>query len=566
MPVRSVQIEEATHGNDGLPGGTVTFVFTDIEGSTRMARALGPRYRDVLADHRRLLRECLRSERGAELLTEGDSFFVVFADAAAALRACVRAQRALAAHPWPSEQARPRVRMGVHTGYAVPCRGEYASAEVHRAARIAAAASGDQVLCSQATAVAADRYLRSGEVCLLDLGAHRLRGFDDRIHLRQVTAGGLRRDFPPPRTVDGRTGNLPAAVGRFVGRAPERMELAVLVREHRLVTVWGTGGVGKTRLAVEVARDVADGYPAGAWFCDLAGADRPEQVGQLLAGSVGVPAGCGQSPVDAVVEHLAGRECLLVLDTAERQRAASAALVSHLLATCPGMSVLVTSRRPLGVPGEVVWRLAPLSVDGPDSDAVALLAERAPGVAARACGDTPPPGLARLARYLGGSPLAMELAAPWLRTMPPGLLVQRLAATAGALLVEPLGRADPVGVDGPVPARHTCLAASLDWSLRLVRPESQRLLRELAAWPGRAELSAVEWLTTGWLDQPATCAALAELVDSSLLEAELTGTSARYRVPEPVRWAVRRNAGEPADPVVAPGRTRRRDLRPSGRA
>ncbi|MGA8114265.1 MAG: adenylate/guanylate cyclase domain-containing protein, partial [Actinocatenispora sp.] len=548
VPVRSEPIDETTHGDHGLPSGVVTFLFTDIEGSTRLARALGPLYREVLADHRRLLRDCLRSERGAELLTEGDSFFAVFADADAALRACVRAQRALAAHRWPSLDARPRVRMGLHTGYAEARRGEYASAEVHRAARVAAAAAGDQVLCSAATALAARQYLRTGEVRLLDLGTHRLRGFDDRTGIHQVTAGGLRRDFPPPRTVDGRTGNLPASPGRFVGRDPERMELAMLAREHRLVTVWGAGGVGKTRLAVEVARDVAGSYPTGAWFCDLAGAQHEDRVEQLLAESLGVCAGCGQSATDAVTEHLAGSESLLVVDSGERQRPAVAALVAHLLASCPGITVLATSRQPLGVPGELVWHLGPLRADGADSDAVSLLADRAAGAGLRPGGvPSRPADLERLARYLGGLPLAMELAAPWLRTLPAGLLLERLAASDGAPLVDPLGRPTPRHDAGPLPSRHACLGASLDWSCRLLRPDAERLLRRLAGWPGRVDLAAVEWLTAGWLDQAQTCAALAELVDASLLEPELTDITAGYRMLEPVRWAVRRRSEDPPD-------------------
>ncbi len=555
MPARTELIDDSVAGTTGLPSGVVTFLFTDIEGSTRLARALGPTYRQVLADHRRLMRDCLRTDGGAELLTEGDSFFAVFADAGAALHACVRAQQALAAHPWPRAGARPKVRMGLHTGYAEARDGEYVSAEVHRAARVAAAAAGDQVLCSTATARAAGEYLRTGEVRLADLGAHRLRGFDDRTGIHQVLAGGLPRDFPPPRTQDGRSDNLPLPVSGFVGRGPERVELAVLASEHRLVTVWGVGGVGKTRLATEVARDIASRYPAGAWFCDLAGADTPEEVQRLIAGALGIRPGYGQSPVAALLEYLADRRCLLLVDSCERQRPAVATLLARLLAGCPGLTVLATSRAPLGVPGELVWRLAPLRTDEADSDAPALLVSRVGGGTDRRRTD-----LARLARLLGGLPLAIELAVPWLRSLPPVLVVERLTTTAGALLVG-AGAAGTLlpgagsgsaarPADGPLPERHTSLAANLDWSYRLLGPDAAGLLRRLAVWPGRASLPAVEWLTSGWLDRAGTCAVVAELVDAALLEADMTDTTVSYRVLDPVRWAARQLA-ERADESAA---------------
>ena len=203
-------------GRVHLPSGLVTFLFTDIEGSTRLAQMLGPGYRPVLTEHRRLLRATLAARGGVELFTEGDSFFVAFEDASAAVDACVTAQRALVAHDWPHPDATPRVRMGLHTGHAVPLAGEYASPEVHRAARIAAAAHGGQVLCSAATAHHAAPL--PAEAHLLDLGLHRLRGFDDRERLFQLIAPGLERQFPRPRTVDEAQHNLPTQVTSFVGR------------------------------------------------------------------------------------------------------------------------------------------------------------------------------------------------------------------------------------------------------------------------------------------------------------------------------------------------------------
>src|SRR4051812_48697275 len=246
-------------------------MFTDIEGSTRLARMLGETYGAVLGAHRTVLRNAVRSHGGVELFTEGDSFFIAFSDASAAVAASVAAQRALLAHEWATPEVRPKVRMGLHTGWAVPSGGEYASAEVHRAARVAAAAHGGQVLCSEATALAVTtwspgsvatggagdvgRYEAVGHPCrpeaagdtdLLDLGSFRLRGFDDAERLFQIVAPGLERDFPRPRTPGAAAHNLPAPVTTFVGRQAEVAAVTELVSTRRLVTVAGPGGVGKT--------------------------------------------------------------------------------------------------------------------------------------------------------------------------------------------------------------------------------------------------------------------------------------------------------------------------------
>src|SRR5262245_15477537 len=220
-----------------LPSGLVTFLFTDIEGSTRLAQLLGAQYRPVLADHREILRRALGSGDGVALFTEGDSVVAAFPDANAAVRACAEAQQALAAHDWPQPQARPRVRMGLHSGYAEPVAGEYATPEVHRAARVASAAHGGQVLCSGATARLATDL--GEDMSLLDLGLFQLRGFDDRERLYQLVADKLDRDFPRPRTPAAAPHNLPAPPTPFVGRQVESAELAALLTRHRLVTVVG---------------------------------------------------------------------------------------------------------------------------------------------------------------------------------------------------------------------------------------------------------------------------------------------------------------------------------------
>ncbi|HEU5109437.1 MAG TPA: adenylate/guanylate cyclase domain-containing protein, partial [Micromonosporaceae bacterium] len=539
-----------------LPSGLVTFLFTDIEGSTRLAQMLGAGYRPVLSEHRRLLRRTLVG-RGAELFTEGDSFFVAFDDAATALDACRSAQRALAEHEWPTDEATPRVRMGLHTGLAEPLGGEYASPEVHRAARIAAAAHGGQVLCSAATARHAGP-LPPG-TSLLDLGLHRLRGFDDRERLFQLLAPGLERQFPRPRTDGTASSNLPVQVTPFVGREAERAELEALVATHRLVTVVGAGGAGKTRLAVEVA--AAAGQPDGIWFVDLASVTDPGLVAVTIAAVLGLRPEPGRPMLDSLVEYAANRQLLLVLDTCDAQLGAAAEVAARLLTGGNGVRVLATSREPFGVPGEVVWRIPSLSMapgpGGEPSDAVALLAER---TAAARGGRPVEPGelssLSSVAARLDGLPLAIELAAARLRVLSAVQLAERLDDILGTLdagrLDHQAERAEHDPSTGAAVAdaapgwhgtqRHRTMQATVTWSYRTLGSGAARLLRWLSVFAGPVDLSTVEWLLE---DDPLD--PLAVLVDKSLIHAEPGVGGTLYRMLDPIRaYAARRlvDAGE----------------------
>ncbi|WP_174535275.1 ATP-binding protein [Micromonospora chalcea] len=557
-----------------LPSGWVTFVFTDIEGSTRLARMLGPVYRPVLHEHRRLLRDTLAGTDGAELLTEGDSFFLAFPDAAAAVHACLTAQRALAGHDWPNPDATPRVRMGLHTGYAEPRDGEYASPEVHRAARVAAAAHGGQVLCSAATARHAEP-LPDG-VSLLDLGLHRLRGFDDRERLFQLVAPGLERRFPRPRTADATAHNLPTQVTSFVGRQAERAELGRLVEAYRLVTVLGAGGAGKTRLAVELASGIVEDYPDGVWFVDIAAVTDPGLVAFEIAAVLGLRPEPGRPMLDTLVEYAAPRRMLVLLDTCDAQTAASAEVISRLLAGGRGVRVLATSRESFGVPGEVVWRIPPLSVDeGPDggSDAVALLLDRtAVARGGRAPEAAEQADLHRVVRRLDGLPLAIELAAARLRVLSAGQLAERLDDMLGTLdagreTAEPPpveagwsgNQQDTVdlvaaatGAAPPTPAsravqrsaseRHLTIQATVTWSYRTLGARSARLLRWMAVFAGPVDLPTVQWLLGEDPLDP-----LSVLVDKSMVLAEPHASGSTYRMLDPIRaYAARRlvEAGE----------------------
>ncbi|MCU7730172.1 adenylate/guanylate cyclase domain-containing protein [Actinoplanes sp. KI2] len=637
-------------GRTELPSGLVTFIFTDIEGSTRLARMLGDDYCSVLRAHRTLLRGVLRDFDGVEMFTEGDSFFVAFRDAGAALAACVEAQRRLSAHEWPFPDAMPRVRMGMHTGYAKPIGDEYASIEVHRAARVAAAAHGGQILCSgstalavltagvvvpfeasipaapqlvtagaaataapgsatevsgsvgpaaaapdstglaaaamsgSATAVSGSAAAMSGSaaavsgsavampgsagampgsagavpgsagagagpvaeclsgVDLLDLGPHRLRGFDDDERLFQVMAAGLDRDFPRPRTPGAARHNLPAPLTSFVGRRAELSELSELLTRHRIVTITGPGGAGKTRLSLALGEQALPAYPQGIWTVDAVSA--ATGLAPALAAALGLRAEPGRPVLDTLLEECAGRRMLLLLQTCDAAPTACAGLVQRLLAACPGVDVLVTGRQPLGVYGEVVWRIPPLS----PADAFTLLSERSE--AARGGRQAPVEEsveLAGVAARLEGSPLAIELAAARMRLFSAEQLVARLDDPIAAL--DPIN-SDPINSDlitadpgeiepgergeiepgerGEIEPgeRHTSLTACLDWSYRTLSVRSAALLRRLSVFAGTVDLPTVEWCG------PDAIGSLSELTEKSLIEVV---PGPRYRMSEQVR-------------------------------
>jgi class 3 adenylate cyclase len=432
-----------------LPSGWVTFGFTDIEGSTRLVQLLGPGYRTVLHRCREVLRETVLAHLGVEVEAWGDSSFVAFPDAAAALAACRSAQQALADELWPAAYARPQVRMGLHSGHARPANNEYASPEVHRAARIAAAAHGGQVLCSAATAQTASPL--PDRLGLWDLGLHRLRGFDGRERLFQLVAEGWEPRFPRPRTEPAPPHNLPSPVTSFVGRRVEQRRLAELVSSYRLVTVVGTAGVGKSRLAVQVAGALVDSYPDGVWFLDLATVADPDGAALTLAATLGLRAEPGRSVWQTLADFVTGRRMLLVLDRCDAQPGVVAPLVSRLLAGGPAVRVMATGRDPIGVAGEAVWRLPPLSLaagDGELSDAAALLADRA--AAARggsAVAATERPYLAEVAARLAGLPLAIERVAGQLRVLTAGQLAARLLVPS-----DPFGDWDTIEVHHRVAA------------------------------------------------------------------------------------------------------------------
>lgn len=455
------------------PRGTVSFLFTDVEGSTRLLQALGrERYGEVLREHRRLLREVWDRHDGYEVDTEGDAFLVAFAHASNAVAAAVDAQRALAAAEWPDGHEL-RVRIGIHTGEATERDGDYVGIAVHRAARIAAAANGGQVLVSETTrALSADE--RVAAASLHSLGLHRLKDFDEPAAIYQLGEGS----FPPLKTVSNT--NLPRPASSFVGREREIGEVVSLVREGvRLVTLSGPGGSGKTRLAIEAAADVVGEMTAGVFWVALATVRDPalvtETIGQVLGAR------------DDLAVHIGSRQLLLVLDNLEQVIDAAAKLVA-LLTACPNLQLLVTSRELLRVQAETDYPVPPL--DTPE--AVKLFGQRAQL--------DPDSTIAELCVRLDNLPLAVELAAARTRVLTPAKILERLTQRLDLLKS---GRdADP---------RQQTLRATIAWSHDLLAEGERRLFARLAVFAGGCTLEAAEDVIDADIDT------LQSLVDKSLV-------------------------------------------------
>jgi class 3 adenylate cyclase len=463
-----------------LPTGTVTFLFTDIEGSIRLLQRLGDAYRAVQDDHARIMRRAIDEGGGVAIRTEGDSFFAVFADHAAAVRAAVTAQRDLAAHPWP--QGMPlRVRMGLHTGRGELGGDDYLGIDVNQAARIAAAGHGGQVLLSEATESLVRHDLPDG-VTIRDLGEHRLKDLDHPVRIHDLVIEGLPAEFPPLKTLDVPS-TLPSPLTSFVGREREAEQVAELLRASRLVTLIGPGGTGKTRLAVEVARRSVDAFPDGSYFVDLSPITDPMLVPDSIASALRfLPERSGRSVLEILQDHLRDRKALLLLDNFE-QVLPGADTVAALLEAAPRIRVLATSRSPLGLSGEQAFPVPPLGIlDAADdvaalrqSEAVSLFVDRATAVdPSFSLADEDVPIVAAICARLDGLPLAIELAASRVRLLPPRQLLERL---------EP---ALPMLVGGPrdAPERQRTLEAAIGWSYDLLDEGGRILFRRLSVFAG----------------------------------------------------------------------------------
>jgi predicted ATPase/class 3 adenylate cyclase len=476
----------------GLPSGTVIMLLTDIEGSTRILREIGDdRYGRLLADHHRLVIGAGRARGGWLVDTHGDAVFMVFTHAANAVNGAVAAQCALQTHVWPVPAL--RVRMGLHTGTIDIRETGYIGAALHVAARITDAANGDQILVSSVTADLVLGALPPGTT-MADLGVFQLRDVAHPMRLLRVQNDELRADDRPPRARADRPAgaNLPVELTTFVGRHGEMNELAQLVPTHRLLTLTGIGGIGKTRVAVEAARQVAGDFDDSVFFVPLSSILQPSQVLNAVAERVGARTEGVQSVVDTVLDRLGMAHCLLVIDNFEHVIDA-APVIGTLLERCPHLHVLATSRQPLGLRGEQEFPIAPLALPDAgytsdqdvliESPAIQLFVDRA---RARRPGfrldERTTPAVVELCRRLDGIPLAIELAAARAGVLPSAEMLQRLSTL------------DVSAQSIDTPARHRTLRATLDWSENLLHEDERLVAARLTVFAGGGDLDAVEYV------------------------------------------------------------------------
>jgi predicted ATPase/class 3 adenylate cyclase len=514
-----------------LPSGLVTFCFTDIEASTQLNQHLGERFGALIAEHDALIRRAVAGRDGVVVKSLGDGLFLAFADSRQAVLACREAQRALTSHSWP-DGVTVRVRMGLHTGEALPHGGDYTAVAVHQAERVSGAAHGGQILLSEATVRAAG-HLPAG-LALRALGSFRLKGFAEPTRLFQLEAEDLERRFPAARAVPAAAHNVPTLLPSFVGREAEIQSLGRLLDQQRLVSVVGPGGVGKTRLVLEFARLRAERFRDGVWVALLADTEDSSDVSLRVADALGVRDQSGSTIEQTLVDWLVDRDVLLVIDNCEHVAEEVAGLVDRLLSSCGALRLLATSREPLRVPGERVWRIPPLGM--PDSDdqdlrtwktasAALLFADRArdatPGFP---LDDTTLPVVAQLCRDLDGLPLALELAAARLRHLTLMQLAGRLSDRLRLL----------TGGPRTAHSRHQTIRALLEWSYEPLGEPERLLFRRVAVFRGSFSLEAAEALCGR--GQPGSDAldvldGLGDLVDRSLVTlTELPDGEPGYRL------------------------------------
>jgi predicted ATPase/class 3 adenylate cyclase len=518
-----------------LPTGTVTFLFTDSEGSTNLLRELSDKYADALADYRRLLRDAFQARDGHEVDTQGDAFFVAFPRARDAIAAAIAAQRAVFAHAWPGG-AGLRVRMGLHTGEPLSADTGYVGMDVHRAARICAAGHGGQILLSETTSILVEEDLPEG-VSLRDLGEHRLKDLTRPQHLSQVVAADLPVDFPPLKSLNVFPNNLPTQLTSFIGREQEIVEVKGLLSKTRLLTLTGPGGAGKTRLALQVAAEVLEDFTDGVWLVELAPLSDPDLVAQTVASAINVREQPGRPILTTLSEYLQPKRLLLVLDNCEQVLAACARVSDTLLRASSNMRILTTSREALGIAGETSWRVPSLSLPDPQHlpslerlsayEAVRLFIDRAVAVLPTfTVTKENAPWIAQVCHRLDGIPLAVELAAVRVK----GLSVEQIATR-----LDDRFRLLTGGSRTALP-HHQTLRAAMDWSYDLLSEPERIALRRLAAFAAGFALDAAEAVCGGdGLDASEVLDLLMHLVDKSLVVAEEQGGEARYRLLETVQ-------------------------------
>jgi predicted ATPase/class 3 adenylate cyclase/DNA-binding XRE family transcriptional regulator len=532
-------------GGAGGWAGTLTFLFTDIEGSTALLqRVSGDVYARVLAEHHAVIRSALAAHGGQEVVMQGDGFFAVFSSPRACVAAVLEMQQALQAREWPGGE-QVRVRMGIHCGEAAQTAAGLVGLDIHRAARIGAVAHGGQVLVSEPAAALVRDWLPEG-VALADLGVHRLKDLGRPERLFQLQAADLQAEFPPLRSLGNPAllNNLPARLASFVGRDRELAEVRALAGSSRLVTLTGAGGSRKTRLALQAAADLLDGSGDGVWLAELAPVTDQDGVPAAIAGALRIPPQPGRDVLDTMADALAPQDILIVLDNCEHLIDGCAKSAEAILQRCPKAHVIATSREPLGIAGETIYRVPPLSLPREDDsasaagscDAVALLATRAAAQGASLDLDGDALGLAvSVCRRLDGMPLAIELAAARLRSMSLADLHDRLDQRLRLL----------TGGSRTALERQQTLRAAVSWSYSLLNSAEQVLLARLSVFAGSFDLPAAEAVCGyGAVGAVEVTGLLGSLVDKSLVVAEPGGGTLRYRLLETIRlFAAERLAG-----------------------
>lgn len=517
-----------------FPSGTVTFLFADIEGSTELLQAHPERYEEILTVYRAIATGAVERWDGSVVDHPGDGVFAAFTRAADAVRAAIEVRSEAAGAQWPNG-VELRVRMGLHTGEPSLGAVGYVGIDVHRAVRIASAAHGGQILCSRATHELVEATRPKG-VTLRDLGEHRLKDLLRSERLYQVDSSGAPREFPPIRSLEGYRHNLPLQANDIIGRDLDTEEIRRLLESKRLVTLFGPGGIGKTRLALDSAAGIVDRFRDGIWYVELAPLTDPELLAQTVAAVVGVREHSDSRIEDLLVEYLRSRELLVLLDNCEHLVEACASLTENLLRHCPGVRVLATSLEALGIAGEQVKRVPPLGVPSAEqtdletigrSEAVRLFVERARSLdESFDLGEGNAAALAEICRRLDGIPLAVELAASRTRLLSVEEIARRLddrfrLLTGGRRTALP---------------RQQTLKALIDWSYGLLSGSEQAMLRRLSVFCCGWTLDAAEAVCAdGAVDSGEVLDLVAALIDKSLVVVEAGGGGTSYRLLETIR-------------------------------
>jgi len=523
-------------GRRDLPAGTVTLLFTDIEGSTHLLQQVGSRYTDVLTEYRHLQRAIFREYHGYEVDTQGDAFFAAFARTRDAVAAAVATQRTLARHSW-GEGITIRVRIGIHTGEPELAADGYVGIDIHFAARLMNAGHGGQVLLSQTTRDLIIHNLPD-DVTIRDLGEHRLKDLSYPQHLFQLVIANFPFDFPKLSTLDRYANNLPVHPSPLIGRKNELASILHLMRQQdvRLLTLTGIGGVGKTRLGIQAAAELSDEYADGVFFVSLAPISDSALVIPTIAQALGVRDETNQPLLERLKEDVRQKQILLLLDNFE-QVIAAAPYVADLLAACPKLRVLVTSRETLHLQIEHELRVPPLPQ--PDfaqvadlaalsqNEAVELFVKRAQGVRPDFClAAANAQAIAEICARLDGLPLAIELAAARSKLLSPQALLARLGNRLNVLTS---GTQD-------IPERQQTLRNTLEWSYHLLGSQQQQLFRMLSVFVGGCTLEAIEAISAALkMSEGVALDGAASLIDKSLLQAVEQEEETRFFMLETIR-------------------------------